>query len=305
MRQKTTGVGAKIFVTALLVVFLVQLFILAGQSYNLLTQQLFLDLNIHKFLIPLSLLAVLFCFMPARAIFRSGEIWWPLVLIALALAVFPALHNMRFSQVAPAFSNGATPIFNGLFRNLIFFESAAFLLVFSGDVKVAPKEKGKWGFKPRFMLVASLVGLFFVFFVFLCTTLFGPLAPIKSTAITGLTTYSSFLTQGGRLDWLLVCTWLLLLILRFGITFYCAFAAIRYLFNVKHRAGYIGFAIVAIVYPIFVWVFRGHTGVNDFLSHLAVAIVLAALLLAIPIIAFLVSLFNGKTKNNITSRSDE
>ena len=289
MRKRTTGVGAKIFVLCMLFIFIIQLFILAGQTYSLLGQHLFDSINIHKFLAPLSLMALLFCYMPARAIFRSGEIFWIFILIALALAVFPAVGNMRVSELSPVLQNGATPVLNGVFRNLIFFESAAFLLVFSGDIKVSKN------FRRNFMITASIVGAFFVFFVFMCTALFGPLAPLKSTAIGALTTYSSFLTQGGRLDWVLVCIWLLLLLLRFGVTFYCAFASIRYLLNLKHRAGYIGFGIVALIYPLFVWVFRGQSGVNDFLSHLGVAITLAVLFLLVPLVAFLCTL--GR-KNN-------
>jgi len=291
MRAKVTGVGAKIFVLLMLCIFIVQIFILAGQTHTLLNQHLFDDLNIHKFLIPLCLMAVLFCFMPARAIFRSGEIWWMFILVAIVLAVAPALRSIRISELTPVLEGGFRPVLNGVFRNLIFFESAAFLLVFSGDIKI---EKD---FKKKFMLTAGGVGAFFVFFVLLCTMLFGPLAPVKSTAIAGLTTYSAFLTQGGRLDWILVCIWLLLLLLRFGVTFYVAFASIRYLFNIKHRAGYIGFGLVALIYPLFVWIFGGAEGVNDFVGHLAVGIILACLFFAVPVVAFFNSLlYNRKNE---------
>lgn len=274
VRRRVTGVGAKIFVLMMLFIFLVQIFLIADQIFRLLDQHLFDSLNVHKFLVPLMLMGVMFCFMPARAIFRSGEVFWLFILVALVLAVFPALRNVRVSELSPLTGGG---VLNAVFRNLIFFETAAFLLVFSGDIKIEKK------FTRKFMLWAGGAGLSFVFFVAVCTMLFGSLAPIKTTAIAELTTYSSFLTQGGRLDWLLVCTWVLLLLLRFGVTFYCAFASIRYILNIKHRAGFIGFGIVAVVYPIFVLF-------DNWTTRTPVAITIAVLFLAVPLVAFLCSL---------------
>ena len=284
MRRNTTMVGAKAFILMMLAVLLLQIFILAAQSYNLLNEHLFDEVNIHKFLVPLMLMGILFCFMPARAIFRSGEVYWLLIIVALVLAVGPALMQVRPAEATPVLSRGVNPVFNAIFRNLIYFESAALLLVFSGDIKI---EKD---FRKKFMTAATLVGVFFVLFVLMCTMLFGPLAPLKSTAIAGVTIYSSFLTQGGRLDWLLICVWLLLLLLRFGVAFFCAFASLRYVFNLKHRAGYIGFGIATVVYPLFVWVFKGADGVNDFVGLFGIAIAVAILFFLIPILSFLNSL---------------
>lgn len=276
LRKNTTFVGAKLIILLMLGLFLLQLFILIGTSYSLVTQNLFHDMGIHRFLIPLVLFGTMFCLMSARAIFRGGEIFYLLIILGLLISVVPAVPKMQLSEVTPMFSDGARPIFNSVYMNLIYFESASFLLIFSGDIKVTKD------FRRKFMTVAVLVGVVFVFFVFMTTTLFGPLAPYKGIAVANLTVYSSFLTQGGRLDWVLICIWFLLLAVRFGLTFFCAFACIRYLFNVKHRAGYIGLGIAATLWAVYAFAIVRVEVLNNFVSQAAPAI--AVLVLVIPLV---------------------
>ena len=296
LRANTTFIGAKFLVILMLAMFLLQLLILTSQSYLFLNEHLFSNtLNIHKFIVPLMLFGIFFCFMPARSFFRSGEIFYIVAILALALSVLPSLPQMRPSEITPMFGGGAAPIFKTLFHNLIYFESASFLLVFSGDIKV---EKN---FRRNFMITAGIVALFFVFFVFMFTSLFGPIADIKNVAIANLTLHSSFLTQSGRLDWILICVWLLLLLIRFGVTFFATFACIRYLFNIKHRAGYIGFGIATIIYLLFYFLFADKSSLDSFIRTVAPGV--AALLIFIPIACFVNALIlkrrNGsKTKIN-------
>ncbi|MCL2755593.1 MAG: spore germination protein [Firmicutes bacterium] len=290
-RSNAKGIGAKFMISLMFSLFMLQLFILMRSSHLLLNEHLFNGtMNIHKFLVPLMIFGICFCFVPARAIFRSGEIFYIFILLALALSIFPALSQMRPSEITPMFENGASPIFRTLYHNLIYFESASFLFIFSGDIKI---EKN---FRRNFMITAGIVGLFFVFFVFMFTSLFGPIAELKNVAIINLTVHSTFLTQSGRLDWILICVWLLLLLIRFGVTFYASFACVRYLFNIKHRAGYIGFGIAVALYLLYYFIFCGDT-LDRFIRIIAPGIV--ALFLFIPLAFFVNSLILKKrgTKN--------
>ncbi|MCL2846700.1 MAG: GerAB/ArcD/ProY family transporter [Firmicutes bacterium] len=282
LRKNITGIGAKIIVLGMLFVFMLQLLILTQSTFALVSENLFTDFNIHKFMVPLMLLGILFCFVPARAIFRGGEVFWLLIIIGVVLSVLPVITQMKVSEVTPVMQHGLRPILTTLFRNMIYFESAAFLFIFSGDVEI------KKDFRKKFMGVAAILAVFFVFFVFMFTALFGPLASYKTVAVANLTVYSAFLTQGGRLDWLLICIWLLLLLVRFGVTFYCAFASVRYIFNVKHRAGYIGFGIAVLLYALYYFVFIN----NDVIGTLRIPIFV--LYFAIPFVFIVCALLNKK-----------
>jgi len=276
------SVLGKIVIIAMLAVFLLQLFILVNQAFHLLNQNLFDKVSIYYFSIPMLLLGLFFCFMPARAIFRSGEVFFVFIIIGIVLSVFPAITRINPSEILPIFENGVSPSANAFYLNVIYFESAFFLLMFMGDIKIEPH------FRKKFMITAAVLGLFFVFFVFMFYSLFGPLAPIKNTAVTNLTVYSSYLTATGRLDWVLVTMWLLLLLLRFGVTFYCAFAALRYITHLKHRAGYLGFALAIFVYLISIFIFATTRDLTRFMG--AIPWLILALYVAVPVLLLLLGI---------------
>ena len=288
LRSKTTWVGAKVIITGMLFIFIVQLFILISQAYYLLSDNMFEHVNVYYFAIPMLLLGIFFCFLPARAIFRSGEIFFVFIIIGVALSVFPAITQINAKEVLPMFYNGAAPVFNSFYLNIIFFESAFLLLMFSGDIKI---EKH---FRKKFMTTATFVGLFFVFFVFMFYALFGPLAPMRDLAISNLTIYSSYITENGRIDWVLVTIWLLLLLLRFGITFYCAFMCLRYLTHVKHRASFLAIPLALVVYFLSVFVFTSQRHLNSFIH--AVPWLIVVLYIIIPVIILISSLLVYKKK---------
>jgi len=255
--------------------FLLQLFILTGTSRVLVTDQLLHEMPIHVFLIPLVLFGVFCCLLGARPIFRGGEVFYVLIIIGVALSIIPALLKIRGSEVLPMFDNG-WGIINAVFKNAIFFESASFLLLFSGDIKVTKD------FRKKFMIIASIVGALFVFFVFMTTAVFGPLAPMKSIAIVDLTTHSSFLTQGGKVGWLLVCIWLLLILLRFAVTSYCAFVCLRDLFGVKKFAGVIAITVAIALWAVWAFAVRTWDRLDVFLGYLPVSIIVVVFALLIP-----------------------
>jgi spore germination protein KB len=220
LRWKVLG---KIVMAVFFCVFFYEILILTEQTYNLINGNLFDYVPYYVFSLPLLFMGVFFCFQPTRSIFRSGELFFVFIIIGIALSVFPALGNISGREVLPVFSGGAKPIFNAVLKSAIYFESALFLLMFKGEIKI---EKH---FCKKFMTTAILLSAFFVFFVFMFYALFGPLASTKTIAITNFTTQSKFITASGRLDWVLITMWLLLIMLRFGITFFCAFKCTKFI----------------------------------------------------------------------------
>ena len=290
LRKNVRPAGAKVVMGFILALFLLQIFILTRQAYSLLNDNLFDNLSPRLFAIPMLVLAVFFCFMHPKAFFRGGEIFYVFIIIGVALSVFPALGQIQPAEVLPVGANGASSIFGGAFRNLIYFESAAFLVMFAGDVEITKH------FRKKFITLAGVIGGLFVFFVFMFYALFGPLAPTKSLAIANFTLYSSYLTQGGRLDWVLICIWLLLLILRFCVTFYCAFACVRYITGVKNRAGVIAAALAVFIYTISITVFKSQTMLGAFTD--GAAWVILVLYIAIPVGLYVNALVNKKVSRH-------
>jgi len=270
--------GAKIVMPLMLLVFLLQIMILTKQSFYLLGENMFENLSAFMFIIPMLLLGIFFCFTSTQSIFRSGEIFYVFLAVGIAVSVLPALGQINAREALPLFSSGMRPILTTTLINLIYFESASFLLMFSGEIKIEEN------FKKRFMAVATAVGVFFVFFVFMFWSLFAGVSSAKNVAVANMTGYSSIVASGGRTGWILVAVWLLLLLLRFGVTFYCAFKSTKYITGLKNRAGIISVTLALVVFLLSSFVFTGLREMQLFITNMRWVIL--GLYIVIPVLFF-------------------
>jgi spore germination protein KB len=288
LKKKVTPVGAKIVLVVLVIFFLLQSLISTRITNYLLTETIYEDLGTYTFIIPLLLVGIFFCYMSTRAVMRSGEILGAFVILALALALLPSFSKAIFTDVLPVLDTGVSPVFSGLFRNLGYFECSAVLLMFSGAVKI------ERGFTGKFMTAAALGAVVFVLFVFLFIAVFGPLASSKPLAIVNLTQVSSYIAQNGRIEWLMICVWLMLLIIRFGITFYCAFAGIRYILGPRvAQPAFIAIPIAIVLYIVHAFAITNTTELGKLLHGLSP--VLLCFYIAIPVLFVIVAILGKKS----------
>lgn len=240
LRSPFLGKPVLVFMSAF---FLVQTLITLSHTNYLLANTLYENLNIHMLIIPMLVLGIFFCYSKTRAVLRSGEIFYILIIVSVSLAVIPSLWKIDIGETLPVLAKGLKPVFRTFYNNLIYFEAAFVLLMFKGEVDI------KQRFKCKFMLCASIGAVLFVVFIFFFYSLFGPLASSRALGVADVAGQNSYLSQGGRLEWIIVCVWLLLLALRFGVLFYCCFAAVRYVIPVKK------FQPAMIVFPMAIGIY--------------------------------------------------
>jgi spore germination protein AB len=211
--QVILAIIAKTIMFLFLIIFFYETLILLNQTFHLINESLFDSVPYYFFSLPLIFMGAFFCFNPTRSIFRSGEIFFIFIILGVIISIFPAFSHFNIKEVLPVGKSGIKNIFLAVFKSAIYFESIFFILIFKGEIKI---EKH---FIKKFMTTAIIIGLFFIFFVFMFTAVFGATAPYKSIAIT----------YGGRLDWVLITIWLLLIVLRFGITFFAGFKCLKFI----------------------------------------------------------------------------
>ena len=289
LSENMMEVGSRVVFVAMGALLLLQLLIMTGLLKSLVLQSLFHDLSPQLFLIPLVLFGMSFCFAKTRAVFRSGEIFYLLIAVGLILSVLPAITSIDVAEVTPVMANGLPNIFRAVFANLIFFESAIFLLLFAGDIKVTKD------FRKKFFSFATLAGVIFVLFVFMATAVFGPLMPLKNMAVIDMTTHSQFLATSGRMDWILISIWLLLLLMRFGVTFYCLFTCLRKIFGIKEGGGYWGILIAVVIWVFWTFVILEIQGLYRFIDDWQIAIGVTILL--IPLVCIINVLLGQKRRS--------
>jgi len=241
--------NVKVLMPLMLAFFLIQALITLAHMNSLLGLTLYENLSKHMFIIPMLVLGIFFVFSKTRAIFRSGEIFYILILIAIFLAVLPALWKVDAREVLPVLGGGLGPVLRSVYNNLIYFEGALVLLMFQGEVRI------KKNFKRNFMIWASAGAIVFTAFVFFFYALFGPLGGLRQLGIVDVTGQNSYLAQNIRIEWIIVCVWILLLLIRFGVLFYCCFAAIKRITCTKKiHPAWIAFPLAIIVYIGFMFI---------------------------------------------------
>lgn len=277
LKKNISAISAKAVLVVLLLFFMLQTLITLKTTSYMLNETLYEDLGFKTFAIPLLIAGIFFCYMQTRATFRSGEIFFVLVILGLGLVFLPSLGKVNCNEVLPMLDRGIAPVLSSVYRNLIYFESSAVLLVFMGDVQTDKT------FTRKFMITATVAAVVFVFAIFMFTSIFGTLAPAKQLAIVNLTQVSSYIAQNGRLEWIMVLVWLVLLLLRFGITFFCCFSLLRYITNLK-KFQPLGIALPLAIgfYAIHAWVIVSMKDLSSFIEVLLPFIL--AFYIAIPVL---------------------
>jgi spore germination protein KB len=240
--------SVKFLMPVMLVFFLLQALITLNRTDALLSTTLYESLSRHMLVIPMLVLGVFFVFTKTRAVFRAGEIFYILILIAIFLSVFPSLWKISPAETLPVLGGGVMPVLRAVFNNLVYFEAAFVLLMFKGEVEI------KRGFRRDFFIWAAVGAVVFTVFVFFFCSLFGPLSGMRNMGIVDVTGVNSYIAQNGRLEWIIACVWLLLLLVRFGVLFYCCFAAVRHITPARLRPAVIAFPLAAAVYAMFLFV---------------------------------------------------
>lgn len=188
----------------------VEIWLTGQQIYDLAYADLSTNLSLIIFMITLVLLGIFFLTRQPRAVFRSGEILWIFYLVGLVIAIVPTLYTLQVNW-GELVQGDWTTVWLTAGGNLLFFESASFVLAFGSETKKTSRELGKIN------LTAWLCGLGYALFMLLFVILFGPLGATKPMGIVEMTAGAQSITANGNLDWLIIITTLAALVLRFGV----------------------------------------------------------------------------------------
>lgn len=180
------------------------------QIYHIAFTNLFTNLGITVLVITLIALGLFFLTRKPRAVFRSGEILKLFFVLGLILAIIPTLYNIKVDW-QDLVKGDASQILPTTASNLLFFETATFVLAFGSETRKTNRELCKLN------LTALLCGVGYAVFMVLFVLLFGGLSRHQTMGLVDMTTASQFITNSGSLDWLIATSILATLILRFGV----------------------------------------------------------------------------------------
>ena len=251
---------------------------------------LFEDINPLFFLLTLTLLLLYLFGKSYRNIGRSLQVlFWPLF-IGLSFTLIYPLSDVELTNLLPIFQDGSHSIFNGILHTNIGFGDFIILLLLMGNISVKKKT-------PKALILYSLGAIQFVFsFYMIFQGAFGSTAVNKTLALSELPLHNPYPASIGRLEWLTIIIWTIILLIQVGILGVCAskcFSTIFKAYDKKYPSVVITFTIIGFIIATYLKLYN----VIELATSTAFSIITISfhtLLIVILIITFIV--YSSKNK---------
>ena len=212
----------------LFIYFLLKSIITLQELHDYYIATLFQELNPFFFLLSLFLIMLFICQKPFRALGRALEVcFWPL-LIGITFTLILPIGDMEIINLLPICEDGVYPIFNGLVHTAISFGDFLVLLIFMGRISWDAKKP----YKKVVIYMLSAVSFILNFYVVFIGC-FGDTAVGQTLALGELPLHNANPGTIGRLEWITIIIWTVVLIIQAGILGKCSCDCLKQIFHTK------------------------------------------------------------------------
>lgn len=222
-------VFSKIIGSLLMVFFLFKAFASIKELQNYFVQLLFEEIQWEYFVLPLIALLIFMMNKSFRTFARSVEFFYYFIVIGAVLSVALPLNDIKFFNLLPILPDGIAPIVRGSFLTTFQFGDYLVFFLLMGRVKYSKKtEKTILGFV---IFTDLIIVLFFIIF----SALFGETVVNQLLAVSDVPLYSNMAYNNGRLEWISIIIWTIVLIFQSGIMLLCSLETMQYVTTIKNR----------------------------------------------------------------------
>lgn len=220
---------SKIISTLLMLFFLFKAFVSIKELQNYFVQLLFEEIQWELFVLPLIALLLFIMNKSFRTFARSVEFFYYVIVAGAILSVVLPLRELRIFNLLPLLPNGVLPVLKGSFFTTFQFGDFIVLLLLMGRVKYTPKTaKTVIGFT---VFTDLLILAFFIIF----SALFGETVINQVLAVSDVPLYSNMAYNNGRLEWISIVIWTIVLIFQSGLLLLCSLETMQYVTGIKNR----------------------------------------------------------------------
>lgn len=221
-------VVSKVVVAILTLFFVFKGIMAIKELQNYFVQLLFQDIQWELFVFPLIALLLYIMNKSFRTFARSVEFFYYAVIAGALLTLLLPLKDFKFYNLLPFVADGVKPVFSGSFLTSFQFGDFLVLLMCMGQFKYSKKTTKT---VVKFALFTDLfIMLFFVVFV----ALFGDTVLNQISAVSDVPLYSNLAYNNGRLEWISIIIWTIVLIFQAGLMLKCACMSAKFVFNCKN-----------------------------------------------------------------------
>jgi len=213
-----------IFIT-LSLYFLLKSIIALLELHDYYITSLFEEINPLFFLTVLSFLLVYLFNRSFRNLGRTfGVFFWPLLIGLLFTLIYP-ISDIQLTNILPAFSDGLYPIWNGVLHTSIGFGDFMIMLLLMGHIEYNQKTT-------KTLIIYMILSMIFIVLFYICFQgSFGTTAVGQTLALSDLPLHNPYPANIGKLEWLTILIWTIILLAEATLLGKCASKCIGFIFN--------------------------------------------------------------------------
>ena len=220
----------KILTSILAIFFLGKSLVALKEVQNFLVQLLFEHITWWKFALPLLLLILYILNKSLRTFARSVQFFYWFIIAGATLTIILPLQEVRFINLLPFMANGFVPIIKGSFLTTFHFIDFFVLMIMMGRVKYSDSTAKSIIKYTIFTYIFIL--LYFIVYV----GLFGTILVNEGLLVSDIPLYSNYPSTNGRLEWLSMIVWSIVLVYQSVLMLICARETISYTTGIKKHA---------------------------------------------------------------------
>lgn len=287
LESKFGRVFPKVLAGLLTVYFLGKSIVSMKELQNFLVQLLFEHISWWKFAVPLFGILIYILNKSLRTFARSIQFFYWFIFIGASTTLILPIQEITLVNLLPLFSDGVVPILSGSFYTSFHFIDFMVLLMLMGRVKYT-KETSKYIVK-----YALFTYLFILIYFIFYTGLFGNILVNEGLIVSDIPLYSNYPATNGRLEWLSIIIWTMVLIYQSALMMICARESFSYTTTLKNNA-IISIVISVIVAVCLYLAYLDYAGVIRFITTRIFNIVVLSFI-AVIIICLLICSIRGRS----------
>jgi len=210
--------------------FLSKALVAMKEIQNFLVQLLFEHIEWWKFSLPLIAILLYILNKSFRTFARSVQFFYVFIFVGATITLILPIEDFKFINLFPIMANGLSPVMNGVFHTTFHFIDFFVLLILMGRTRYSD-QTSKTIIKYT-LFTYLFVMLFFVIYV----GLFGTIVVNEGLVVSDVPLYSNYPSTNGRLEWLSLIIWTIVLVCQSALMLICARESLSYTTSVKNNS---------------------------------------------------------------------
>lgn len=297
LESKVGKIVSRILAGILAVFFLGKSLIALKEVQNFLVQLLFEHITWWKFALPLILLILYILNKSFRTFARSVQFFYWFIIAGATLTLILPIQELNFVNLLPIMANGFLPVIKGSFLTSFHFIDFFVLMIMMGRVKYS--KSTAISIVKYTLFTYAFVLLYFVVYV----GLFGTILVNEGLLVSDIPLYSNYPSTNGRLEWLSMIVWSIVLVYQSALMLICSRETISYTTGIKNNA-WLSFGICAIMGIVLYIVYLNYAGLLRIISSVAFNTSLLSFVLILSVFLLICSIKGREHPNEIKKNSE-